>query len=202
MVLPPDIHASEKENAALGIKAHLLRAKLEMSQEEAEAPLSLLQLLSLLTELASHVADMEDSLAPVWPAWRQFSHASKLLGEPSKGRAALLGDMRASVLGIGPLPLRTVLARQRNVVKFCLVLQSALKSASVQFARELAAEFDPAAITAAARKAKPQARAEDFWKHYERQADRMTPSEIEQRLTRRLVAAIEELFLLSAAGES
>lgn len=200
MALPPEIQLSEADLATVRIKAHLLRAKLEMSQEEADEPLPLVQLMTLLTELVSHVTEMEGVLTPVWSAWRQFARSTKLQA-PAGESLALLREMRAAALEPAPQRLREALSRQRRAAQLCLVLQSALKVASTQFACELAKEFDPTAITAAVRAVQPQAKAEDFWRCYEEQADRTTHTELEQRLTRQLVAAIEGLFQMSGSSE-
>jgi hypothetical protein len=197
--LPADVTGVPDESAALRIKAHLLRARLEMSHEQAEQPLPLARLMTLLNELAGHFSEMDGILKPVWAVWLQYSR-SNALREPTG--ASLAGAMRGALLEDGLAPLRSAFSQQRRAAQFCLVFQGALKKAGAEFAREVAAEFNPAAIASVARARNPQARPEDFWRRYEEQADRLTPSEVERRFTRLLVSAIEELFQQMHSSDS
>jgi hypothetical protein len=190
--LPPELQATSEELAMLQIKVHLLRARLEMSQEETEKPVPLNRMLALLTELIGHQLEMEHALEPAWSAWQALLRGTTRLNLASDPQV-LRKHLREFLLGAETWQVKAALGRQRKSAQLSLITMAALKSASTAFSREVTAQFDPAAIMGAAIAAKSQAKAEDFWRQFEELADRLTPTEIEQRFMRHMVTAIEQI---------
>ncbi|HEY3897605.1 MAG TPA: hypothetical protein VGM54_03275 [Chthoniobacter sp.] len=194
--LPPELDLAAEEIPALRIKARLLRARLESDDETTESPLSLARLVTLLDTMVNHSLEMEKLLQGVWQAWSQISRKG-LRAESTVTGNSLATEMWAALAGPGGQGLEAILKRQRSATQLCLIFQGLMKVAGTELAREIAAKLDPAAVVAAVRSTKPQARAEDFWRHYESQADHLTPGELE-RCFHQSIASAAHQFLSQA----
>lgn len=182
------------------LKMDILRTRLGMHDSRFNGPLPLLDVLSLLVELAGQVALLGDMLSTVWPAWRELSRSARL--QPSAAsRQPLAHHLRSSLDGRPGGELSQALRDQQTAARLLIAILSGLGQGSQAFARECSQFIDPENIQRELRKARGRpATVEEMWARYKQLSNSLTPNEIEHRLQQHIITAAEAFFHAAQRG--
>ena len=192
--------ASSEDEAEL--KMEILRTQMRMADGRFNGPLRLVEMLSLLSDLAGHAQGMGDMLATVWSAWQSLAK-NKRIGPSAPSRRHLMEHLR-EYLHSGPShsELAPALKDQMAAARLLIAILSGLGQGSQRFAQDFYRHLDPDKIHQELRQARggKAPSAEDLWNRYKQLSDALTPSEIEDLLLKRIIEAAEVFFHAAHRG--
>lgn len=186
--------ATGKEEVA-DLKMEVIRTRLKMSEARYAGPLDLVDLLSLIVELAGHVGSLGDLLATVWSAWHSLSHSNRI--QPSApSRRPIIEHLRDNLDGRPSGDLGHALRDQLTAARLLIAILSGLGQGSQAFARDLFNTLDPDSIMRDVRKSRAgrTPTSDELWARYKQLSNSMTPGEIEHQLQHHIVEAAETFF--------
>lgn len=178
------------------LKMEILRTQMRMADGRFSGPLGLVEMLSLLSDLAGHAQSMGDMLATVWSAWQSLAK-NKRIGPSAPSRRHLMENLREHLhSGSSHSEVAPALKDQMAAARLLIAILSGLGQGSQRFAQDFYRHLDPDKIHQELRQArggKPPS-AEDLWNRYKQLSDALTPSEIEDLLLKRIIEAAEVFF--------
>lgn len=178
------------------LKMEILRTQMKMADGRFAGPLSLAEVLSLLSDLAGHVQGMGDMLATVWSAWQNLAK-NKRIAPTASSRRHFMEHIREYIhAGPGRNELGPVLKDQMAAARLLIAILSGLGQGSQRFAQDFYKHLDPDRMHQELRHARggrPPS-AEELWNRYKQLSNALTPSEIEDLLLKRVVEAAEVFY--------
>lgn len=184
------------------LKLEIMRTQMRMADGRAGGPLGLVELLSLLSDLAEHIHGMNDMLATVWSAWQNLAK-NKRLGPSTASRRPMMDHLRDYLSsGPGRSELNPALRDQTAAARLLIAILSGLGQGSQRFAQDFYRHLDPDKMHQELRQARGgrPPTAEDLWNRYKQLSNALTPSEIEDLLLKRVVEAAEVFFHATHRG--
>ena len=183
-----------------GLKCQVLRARLEMDEAESSIPLDIRRVLGLLGDLVAHLVELDQSLKSVAPAWRSTTRTAGMQDrnvETTPASVTLVEQLREFLVSTGRGRLQSALRAQRRAAQLCFALLGAVRGASAEVAREISLDFDSQKIIDEARtRTRSRGRAptaEDYWEGFVEKGNFLTASEVERRLLKQIVTAVDQL---------
>lgn len=194
--LPPD---SEDE---ADLKMEVLRTQLKMEDSRFNGPISLVEMIGLISDLAAHLHGMGEMLSTVWGAWQNLAKNKRISPSvPSRRHVAeLLREHLHS--GSHRSDLAPALKDQLSAARLLIAILSGLGQGSQRFAQDFYRHLDPDKIHQELRQARggKAPSSEDLWNRYKQLSNALTPSEIEDLLLKRVVEAAEVFYHASHRG--
>lgn len=184
------------------LKLEVLRTQLKMADSRFGGPMSLVEMIGLISDLAGHLHGMGEMLATVWGAWQNLAKNKRIC--PSAPSRRQLAELLREYLhsGSNRSELAPALRDQMSAARLLIAILSGLGQGSQKFAQDFYRHLDPDKIHQELRLARggKVPSSEDLWNRYKQLSDSLTPSEIEDLLLKRVVEAAEVFYHASHRG--